>query len=150
MNNSCSQRNNIFWKYFSKIFLKYFLKKYFSKKYFFSLHKCGFVVVIGRSLDDNRKFHSKYKIHGFWGNKISIQRSKTRKVWIFKVQNFCLLNSFFLMCYNYKAHSGMDFAHTSTKIAKTGKKLGVKRKLAILPLRWAPVHILPCGNCTQM
>ena len=25
------------------------------------------------------------------------------------------------MCYNYKAHSGMDFAHTSTKIAKTEK-----------------------------
>ena len=107
-------------------------------------------MVIGRSLDDNRKFHSKYKIHGFWGNKISIIRFTTWKVWIFKVQNFCLLNSFFLMCYNYKAHSGMDFAHTSTKIAKTGKKLGVKRKLAILPLRWAPVHILPCGNCTQM
>ena len=40
--------------------------------------------------------------------------------------------------------------HTSTKIAKTENFWGVKWKLAILPLKWPLVHMLPCGNCTQM
>ena len=150
MNNICSQRNNFFRKYFSKIFWNIFWNNIFGKKYFFSLCKCGVIVVVRSSLDDNRKFHSKFKIHGFWGNKISINRSKTWKVWIFKVQNFCFLISFFLMCYNYKTHSGMHFPHTSTKIAQTEHFWGVKWKFAILPLKWPLVHMLPCRNCTQM
>ena len=135
---------------FSKIFFKNIFEKIFFEKIFFSLYKCGVIVVVRRSLDYNQKFHSKIKIHGFWGNKISIIRFTTWKVWIFKVQNFCLLNSFFFMCYNYKTYGGMHFFHTSTKIAKTENFWGVKWKLAILPLKWPLLHILPCGNCTQM
>ena len=107
-------------------------------------------MVVRSSLDDNRKFRSKFKIHGFWGNKISIIRSTTWKVWIFKVQNFCFLNIFFFMCYNSIAHGGMGFAHISTKIAKTEQNFGVKWKFAFLPLKWPLVHMLLCGNCTKM
>ena len=113
---------NIFQKNFGKIFFE----KIFLKKYFCSLCRCGFMLVILSSLDYNRKFHSRIKIHGFWGNKISIIRSTTWKVWNFKVQFFLFLNSFFLMCYNSKAYGGMFFFHTATKIAKTDKFWGGK------------------------
>ena len=55
-----------------------------------------------------------------------------------------------LLCYNYIAHSRLCFPHISTKIAQTENFLGVKWQFAIVPLKWPLVHILPCGNCTQM